>query len=48
MKGFDEDDGLGEGHGETFGECLVVESLTASLVNRQSMFGFVVDDVLNS
>ena len=33
MKSFNEDDGLDDGHGKTFGKCLVVKSLTASLVD---------------
>ena len=48
MKSFNEDDGLVHGHGETFGKCLVVESLTASLIDRCSLLRLIINDVVHS
>ncbi len=48
MKSFNEDDGQVQGHGETFGKCLVVKSLTASLVDRCSLICLIINDVIHS
>ena len=48
LKGFNEDDGLGHGHGEAIGECFVVEWLTSLLENRVSLLRFIINDVLDS